>query len=81
MPVGNVRRRSASGSIPYGLSQTGVAIGLAILSRSTSGVGEGASACLLGGVMVNELVGPVLFRNALVRSGEAGKKATVASAP
>jgi hypothetical protein len=30
--------------------------------------------------MVNELVGPVLFKNALEKSGEAGKKAAVAAA-
>jgi hypothetical protein len=30
--------------------------------------------------MVNQLVGPVLFRNALAKSGEAGKKVAVASA-
>jgi Kef-type K+ transport system membrane component KefB len=69
-------------TIPYGLlSQTGVAIGLAILVEKHFPVwGGGASACLLGVVMVNQLVGPVLFRNALAKSGEAGKKVAVASA-
>jgi len=57
-------------------SQSGVAIGLAILLKERfgpSGWGDGASACILGGVMVNEMVGPLLFKTALVRSGEAGK--------
>jgi hypothetical protein len=30
--------------------------------------------------MINELVGPVLFRNALMKSGEAGKKEAVVGA-
>jgi Kef-type K+ transport system membrane component KefB len=55
--------------------QSGVAIGLAILLKEHfAGWGEGASACLLGGVMVNEMVGPLLFKTALTRSGEAGKR-------
>jgi Kef-type K+ transport system membrane component KefB len=61
--------------LPYSLmSQSGVAIGLAVLlAKHFAGWGEGASALLLGGIMTNELIGPVLFRAALVRSGEAGK--------
>jgi hypothetical protein len=62
-------------------SQSGVAIGLAILIKTHfSGWGEGASACLLGGVMVNEMVGPLLFKTALARSGEAGRREAVAAA-
>ena len=63
--------------IPYGLlSQSGIAIGLCVLvAKHFVGWGEQAATCLLGAVMVNELVGPVLFRNALVKSGEAGKRA------
>ncbi len=66
--------------IPYGLfSQSGIAIGLAVLvAKQFKGWGEGASACLLGAVMLNELIGPVLFRQALLRSGEAGKREAVA---
>jgi Kef-type K+ transport system membrane component KefB len=68
--------------LPFSLfSQSGVAIGLAILlAKHFAGWGEGASALLLGGIMTNELVGPVLFRSALVRSGEAGKKEAKAGA-
>lgn len=68
--------------IPYGmLSQSGVAIGLCILlGKHFAGWGEGASACLLGAVMINELIGPILFRGALLRSGEAGRREAVAVA-
>jgi Kef-type K+ transport system membrane component KefB len=62
-------------------SQSGVAIGLAILLKTHfHDWGEGAGDCLLGGIMLNEMVGPVLFKSALVRSGEAGKRAAVAVA-
>jgi hypothetical protein len=66
-------------TIPMGLlSQSGVAIGLSILvEKHFAGWGKGASTCLFGAVMVNEIVGPVLFRNALMKSGEAGRKAAV----
>jgi Kef-type K+ transport system membrane component KefB len=66
-------------TIPFGLfSQSGVAIGLSILvEKHFAGWGAGASTCLFGAVMVNEMVGPVLFRNALMRSGEAGRKAAI----
>ncbi len=68
--------------LPYGLlSQSGVAIGLCVLvSKHFAGWGEQAATCLLGAVMINELVGPVLFRSALMRSGEAGKRAAVVRA-
>jgi Kef-type K+ transport system membrane component KefB len=63
-------------------SQSGVAIGLAILLRERFGGswGEPASACILGGVMINEMVGPLLFKIALARSGEAGRRAAQAVA-
>ncbi len=69
-------------TIPYGLlSQSGIAIGLALLVKNHFPVwGDGASACLLGAVMINELVGPVMFRRALLNSGEAGKKEIVVGA-
>ena len=62
-------------------SQSGVAIGLSILLRERfAGWGEPASACILGGGMVNEMVGPLLFKTALARSGEAGRRAAQAVA-
>jgi NhaP-type Na+/H+ or K+/H+ antiporter len=68
--------------IPYGLlPQSGVAIGLCVLlARHFPSWGVQASACLLGAVMINETIGPVLFRIALVRAGEAGRKEAVAAA-
>jgi Kef-type K+ transport system membrane component KefB len=68
--------------LPFGLlSQSGIAIGLSILvAQHFAGWGKGASTCLFGAVMINEMIGPVLFRNALMRSGEAGKRAAVAVA-
>jgi Kef-type K+ transport system membrane component KefB len=78
MAVGNVPA-GQRGTIPYGLlSQSGIAIGLSILvEKHFAGWGKGASTCLFGAVMLNEMVGPVLFRNALMKSGEAGKKVAV----
>jgi Kef-type K+ transport system membrane component KefB len=67
------------GTIPFGLlSQSGIAIGLSVLvEKHFAGWGKGASTCLFGAVMLNEMIGPVLFRNALMKSGEAGRKAAV----
>ncbi len=81
MAVGRVPPEQRK-TIPYGLlSQSGIAIGLSILvEKHFPGWGKGASTCLFGAVMVNEMIGPVLFRNALVKSGEAGKKEAVAAA-
>jgi Kef-type K+ transport system membrane component KefB len=75
MKIGNVPEDQRK-ILHYGMySQSGVAIGLSTLvARSFPVWGVGASACLFGAVMLNELVGPVLFRSALLRSGEAGKK-------
>jgi len=56
------------------------------VSKSFPPWGRDAATLLLGTVMVNQLIGPVLFRAALLRAGEAGKKvdaddAHVAHAP
>ncbi len=79
MAIGQVPQAHRK-TIPYGLlSQSGIAIGLALLVKNHFPAwGDGASACLLGAVMINELVGPVLFRRALLASGEAGRKEVVA---
>ncbi len=60
--------------VPFGmLPQAGIALGLAGLVRTSfPGWGEGASTLLLGTIVVNEMVGPVLFRMALERAGEIG---------
>jgi Kef-type K+ transport system membrane component KefB len=67
---------------PYGLlPQAGLALALALLFASSfPELGETAAALVLGVVGVNELVAPVLYRWALVRSGEAGRAAPAEAA-
>jgi Kef-type K+ transport system membrane component KefB len=62
--------------IPYGLlPQAGVAIALALLVKQKfPPFGEGLSTLILGTIVVNELVGPVLWRAALVGAGEVGAR-------
>jgi Kef-type K+ transport system membrane component KefB len=58
------------------LPQAGLALALALLFAKTfPEFGEGAAALTLGVVALNELVAPILYRAALVRSGEAGRLA------
>lgn len=58
------------------LPQAGLALALALLfARSFPSFGEEASALVFGVVALNELMAPVLYRWALIRSGEAGKTA------
>jgi Kef-type K+ transport system membrane component KefB len=53
------------------VSQAGVALGLATLvAERFPAVGVGAQAVIVGVIAVNETVGPILFRQALVRAGE-----------
>lgn len=61
---------------PFGmLPQAGIAIALATAIGSTFAPwGPFASTLLLGTIVVNELVGPVIFRLAVGRSGEAGQR-------
>ena len=66
-----VRRNLGAALIP----QAGVAIGLVILIQDDpafAGVAELFTAVVLTAVTVNEIVGPVATRRALVRSGEVG---------
>ncbi len=60
--------------VGFGLMpQAGLALALAMLfSRTFPDLGAAAAALVLGGVAINEMVAPVLYRLALVRSGEAG---------
>jgi len=59
----------------FGLTpQAGLALALALLFVKTfPNFGAGASALVLGVVAINEMLAPVAYRLALVRSGEAGK--------
>jgi Kef-type K+ transport system membrane component KefB len=65
-----VRRFAGFGLLP----QSGLAIALSLLlRRSFPELGPEASGLTLGIVAINELIAPTLFRQALVRSGEAGR--------
>jgi Kef-type K+ transport system membrane component KefB len=61
--------------IGFGLMpQAGLALALALLFVKTfPQIGAAASALIFGGVAINEMIAPVLYRFALVKSGEAGK--------
>jgi Kef-type K+ transport system membrane component KefB len=62
--------------LPFGLlPQAGVALALALLVRQKfDPFGAPLSTLLLGTIVVNEMIGPVLWRNALVRAGEVGAR-------
>jgi len=53
------------------VSQAGLALGVAgVISRTFPSIGEGFAAIAIAAVAINEMVGPVLFKFALDRSGE-----------
>jgi Kef-type K+ transport system membrane component KefB len=53
------------------ISQAGLALGVAaVISRTFPSIGEGFGALAIAAVAINEMVGPVLFKFALDRSGE-----------
>lgn len=67
-----VRRYAGFGLLP----QAGLALALSMLFAKTfPEFGAEAAALTLGVVALNELIAPALYRYALVRSGEAGRKA------
>ncbi len=69
-PPDVVRRFGGFGLMP----QAGLALALAILfQRSFPDLGAEAAALVFGIVALNEMLAPVVFRWALLRSGEAGK--------
>lgn len=66
-----IRKYAGFGMLP----QAGLALSLAILfSKQFPQLGDAASALIFGVVSVNELISPVLYRWALIRSGEASAK-------
>lgn len=70
-----VRRYAGFGLLP----QAGLALALSLLfAKIFPEFGAEAGALTLGVVAVNELMAPVLYRIALIRSGEAGRSATAA---
>jgi Kef-type K+ transport system membrane component KefB len=65
-----VQRYAGFGLLP----QAGLALALAmLLARTFPDLGPEAAALVFGIVAVNEVLSPILYRHALVRSGEAGK--------
>ncbi len=62
--------------VPLGMfPQAGVAIGLAnLVASSFTPWGPAAATLILGTIVINEMIGPVLFRIALSRAGEIGRK-------
>lgn len=63
------RRYAGFGLLP----QAGLAIALAILfTKAFPSFGEEASALVFGVIAINEIVAPVLFRHAIIKSGESG---------
>jgi Kef-type K+ transport system membrane component KefB len=66
------RRLAWLGLVP----QAGLALALALIIQQSFAFGSQAAALLLGVVAANELLGPVLLRAVLVRTGEAGKRAS-----
>jgi Kef-type K+ transport system membrane component KefB len=69
----NVQSFAGFGLLP----QAGLALALSLLFGDTfPEFGADAAALTLGVVAINELMAPALYRYALIRSGEAGKKAT-----
>ena len=64
------------------VSQAGVAIGLAaVIAEVYPSRGAALRALFLATLAVNQLVGPILFRLALVRSGEVGADVPESAAP
>lgn len=67
--------------IGFGLMpQAGLALALALLFVKTfPKIGGAASALIFGGVAINEMLAPVLYRYALIKAGEAGKSTNTAA--
>jgi Kef-type K+ transport system membrane component KefB len=63
------------------MPQAGLALALALLFVKTfPQMGAGAAALVFGGVAINEMIAPILYRFALVNSGEAGRAERVRTA-
>jgi hypothetical protein len=58
------------------VSQAGLTIGMSLLvARAFPTFGEGFRSLTIATVAINEVVGPILFKFALDRTGESGKGA------
>jgi Kef-type K+ transport system membrane component KefB len=57
------------------VAQAGLSLGLAArIGRELEGIGERLATVVVAAVVINQLVGPVLWARALVASGEAGRE-------
>jgi Kef-type K+ transport system membrane component KefB len=73
-----VRRYAGFGLLP----QAGLALALALLfAREFPSLGAEAGALVFAVVAINELLAPVAYRMALIRSGEAGQRTRFAETP
>lgn len=55
------------------ISQAGITLGFAsVVASEFPGWGEQVQVLLVGSIAIHEIVGPILFRNALVRTGDLG---------
>jgi Kef-type K+ transport system membrane component KefB len=60
------------------ISQAGIALGIAVaVEEAFPELGKGFRSLAVAAVGLNEAVGPILFKLALVRSGEVGKRQPV----
>ena len=56
------------------VTQAGVSLGLAsIIAKQIPGIGDEIRTIIVAAVAVNQIIGPIAFRYALLHSGEAGK--------
>jgi hypothetical protein len=61
------------------VSQAGLALGLGIVVEAAfPGIGTSFRSLVIAAVAINEMIGPVLFKLALDRSGESDKTAPAA---
>jgi Kef-type K+ transport system membrane component KefB len=59
------------------ISQAGVSLGLAMMIRSQfPGWGAALSTLIIAEIAIAELAGPIIFKRALIASGEAGRQET-----
>lgn len=67
----DLARRIPAGMLP----QAGIALGLAnLVEEQFHPWGKGAATMILGTIVINQIVGPILFRVALAGAGEIGKR-------
>jgi len=59
------------------IAQAGFSLGLAArIAREFPTFGARLATLIVGAIVINQLIGPILWRHALVASGEAGAQST-----